>query len=200
MVKNTLKNKEKSLKLTTLGFTLIELLAVIVILAIIALIAIPIILNIISDGKEKSALISVDNYLRAVENAIAKETMKNPNTNYDGKYTINSDGKVISSTEKGDIQVEYNGEGLKSGTIVIGNGKVENSGLLKVDNINVKVNNGKINVLKNIEKSYLVNGSSFNARIKTLANDKDMTSHSSDNIVESIEFLSLGMLPDGYTL
>ena len=45
------------------GFTLIELLAVLVILAIIALIAIPIVLNIISDSKEKARERSIDNVI-----------------------------------------------------------------------------------------------------------------------------------------
>jgi len=51
------------------GFTLIELLAVIVILAIIALIATPIILGIIRDSQENSALRSVEGYGSAVETA-----------------------------------------------------------------------------------------------------------------------------------
>ena len=182
------------------GFTLIELLAVIVILAIIALIAVPLVLNIIRDSKEKSALISVDNYLRAVENAVAKETMKNPNTNYDGKYTINSDGKVISSTEKGDITIEFNGEGLKSGIIVIGDGKVKESGLLKVDNINIKVDEGKINILESIEKSYLVSGINFNEKIKTLVTEKETRYDTQDTKIKEIEFLGYGLIADGYTL
>ena len=65
------------------GFTLIELLAVIVILAIIALIATPIILNIINDTKKESLARSAENYLRAVEQTIAKEYLNeefNPTT------------------------------------------------------------------------------------------------------------------------
>ena len=53
------------------GFTLIELLAVIVILAIIALIATPIILNVINDAREKSAVDAGYGYISAVENYIA---------------------------------------------------------------------------------------------------------------------------------
>ncbi|MDO4963092.1 MAG: prepilin-type N-terminal cleavage/methylation domain-containing protein, partial [bacterium] len=57
------------------GFTLIELLAVIVILAIIALIAVPIIIDIIEDSKKEALKRSAENYLKAVELAIAKENL-----------------------------------------------------------------------------------------------------------------------------
>ena len=58
------------------GFTLIELLAVIVILAIIALIAVPLIIDMIEDSRIKSAIISGDNYVKAVNYKIAQEEMK----------------------------------------------------------------------------------------------------------------------------
>ncbi len=57
------------------GFTLIELLAVIVILAIIYLIATPIVLNIINDTKESSNKRSIEQYAKAIENAIAREEL-----------------------------------------------------------------------------------------------------------------------------
>ena len=53
-MKKVLKNKKKSLKLTTLGFTLIELLAVIIVLSIIALIAVPIILEVVEDSRNSA--------------------------------------------------------------------------------------------------------------------------------------------------
>ena len=54
------------------AFTLIELLAVIVILAIIALIATPIILGIIKDSKDNANKRSIDNYAKAVQNALTR--------------------------------------------------------------------------------------------------------------------------------
>lgn len=54
------------------GFTLIELLAIIVILAIIAVITVPIILGIIDEAKEKSALNSVVGYGKSVEFSYSK--------------------------------------------------------------------------------------------------------------------------------
>ena len=53
------------------GFTLIELLAVIVILAIIALIATPIVMNVIDKSEKESAERSAENYIKAVDIAIA---------------------------------------------------------------------------------------------------------------------------------
>ena len=87
------------------GFTLIELLAVIVILAIVALIATPIILGIIRDSKENANKRSIDNYAKAVENAIAKYQL-------DGKkleeiIMKTTDGRNFSNVE--DFKVEYEG-------------------------------------------------------------------------------------------
>ena len=54
------------------GFTLIELLAIIVILAIIAVVTVPIILGIIDEAKEKSALNSIVGYGKSVEFSYSK--------------------------------------------------------------------------------------------------------------------------------
>ena len=53
-MKKVLKNKKKSLKLTTLAFTLIELLGVLILLAVIALITFPIIDKILSNAKNEA--------------------------------------------------------------------------------------------------------------------------------------------------
>ncbi len=58
------------------GFTLIELLAVIVILAVIALIATPLIMNVIDDARRGSAKNGAYGYVKALENTIATEMIK----------------------------------------------------------------------------------------------------------------------------
>lgn len=75
-MKKNRRNKQNSLKLTTLGFTLIELIVVLVILAIIVIIAVPIVINILDKAEEKSKKRSVDNYARAVEYASASYKME----------------------------------------------------------------------------------------------------------------------------
>ena len=67
-MKKVLKNKRKSLKLTTLGFTLVELLAVVVLLAIVALIATPIIGNVIETSEESANQRSIEGYADAIRN------------------------------------------------------------------------------------------------------------------------------------
>ena len=59
-------------KMNKKGFTLIELLAIIVILAIIAVITVPLILGIIDEAKEKSAVSSVVGYGKSVEFSYSK--------------------------------------------------------------------------------------------------------------------------------
>ena len=123
MIKNTLKNKGKSLKLTTLGFTLIELLAVIVILAIIALIATPIVLSIIDDTKKSSMLRSAEMYLNGVENSVMKENM-NEGGNYRPNDCTITNGLVKCDDYEG-IAVEVDGEVPQDGsTIKFENGKI----------------------------------------------------------------------------
>ena len=86
------------------GFTLIELLAVIVILAIIALIAVPIVINIINDARESGYKRSIDNYGKAVEQAIATYQIYHPNddmtreyntTSLEAKVTVNYEGSRV---------------------------------------------------------------------------------------------------------
>ena len=137
-MKKELKNKQKSLKLTTFGFTLIELLAVIVILAIIALIATPIVLNIIDDAKKESDLRSGEFYLKGLELSIAQATLKGQNIT-DGVYNIMLNGNVCLETYDSDkkeckdrdgnpnnneLIVEVKGKVPSLGTIVIENGQI----------------------------------------------------------------------------
>ena len=75
-MKKVLKNKKKSLKLTTLAFTLIELLAVIIILAIVALIATPIILDVIEDARISAGQSEAQMILGGINNYCATEDVK----------------------------------------------------------------------------------------------------------------------------
>ncbi len=99
------------------GFTLIELLAVLLILAFISLIAIPQVLNLIRDSKEKSYLISAQNYVRAVEEALYIENIDeefNPN-----ECKIKSDGNLLCDT--GELKIETGGSRPNNGNIYLKN-------------------------------------------------------------------------------
>ncbi|MDO4962814.1 MAG: prepilin-type N-terminal cleavage/methylation domain-containing protein [bacterium] len=102
------------------GFTLIELLAVIVILAIIALIAVPIIIDIIEDSKKEALKRSAENYLKAVELAIAKE-------NLNGEFNPNNCTIESGITKCGDktLNVTVDGEIPDSGEFTLVNGTIK---------------------------------------------------------------------------
>lgn len=101
------------------GFTLIELLAVIVILAIIALIATPIILGIIKDAREQGNQRSVDNYAKAVQNAVVRNQLSE-NNNISGCFTT-EDGTNLTLLDKTEssLMIEYEGSGIKCNIIEI---------------------------------------------------------------------------------
>ena len=121
------------------GFTLIELLAVIVILAIIAIIAVPIILGIVNDSKNQSAVMSAKYYIEAAELAIARK-------NLDGELNASScevveENDTTNNLQIGDlmcgttpVKVEIDGEKPESGTIIFSNGKVTTITNLKISN------------------------------------------------------------------
>ena len=112
------------------GFTLIELLAVIIVLAIIALIATPIILNIIDSSRESSNSISINNYIKAIENSIALKEMHNEII-LDGTYEITLDGNICLSEYKDSfcsdiLKIEIDGTRPTSGYIKIKGKRVDN--------------------------------------------------------------------------
>ena len=186
------------------GFTLIELLAVLIVLAIIALIAVPIVLNVIKDSKEKSAKISVQNYLKAVEVAVMNKDLDIETKNLDGEYDIINNGKQIQSSNN-TINIEYNGEGLTSGRIKIENLKITEIKKGRIDNWDIDWKEGEALKLKQHKeeiKVTLLAGTNFNVKIKQLANpDKQISSHATaDTTVTSIEFYSNEELPSDYTL
>ena len=109
------------------GFTLIELLAVIVILAIIALIATPIIMGVIEDARKGANKDATLGYVKAVENTIAQEMIKNPN------MTVNetqNDVDKIACTGCGEggtqtsISVNYQGTKPEGVALTVKDGKV----------------------------------------------------------------------------
>ena len=193
------------MKIKKNAFTLIELLAVIVILALIALIATPIILDVINDSKKSSTELSLKNYLRAVELAVSNESLKNPTVNLNVICRIDekSNGKELDCGTGESIKLEYTGEGLISGIIVLEKGVVTRllNGTLKGTNKDIEFEQGKIIYTPNVTKSTLVTGQTFNIKIKQLANPntEDITHATEDSNIVSIEFYSRGLLPNGYT-
>ncbi len=183
------------------GFTLVELLAVIVILAIIALIAVPTILHIIEESKIKSLEISTSEYIRAVNISLMNKGI-NENVS-DGLYTITDDGKKIVLGDK-EIDIEYEGKGLKSGQLLIEDSKVVI--VLKgfIDDYYARVNGDDITILKSLNENDLAGGTSFNEKIKKLVGNQNtdgtaVSSKTIDKKVKRIEFLQDGVLPEGYT-
>ncbi len=101
-----------------IGFTLIELLAVIVILAIIALIAVPQVIKILNKARISAALDSSDGYIKAVENKIVLEEMKDKeNKITDGTHLVK------------DLDIDYKGKGPSSGVVVVEKMNIKNARL-----------------------------------------------------------------------
>ncbi len=122
------------------GFTLIELLAVIVVLAIIALIATPIVMNTIKKSQKGAAERSADNYIDAVETAVATARLDN-NDVPDGTYTIDENGNLlVPSLPNGKLTIEMNGNKPKGGTITIKNGQVTTDSKMTVGSYEVSYN------------------------------------------------------------
>ena len=196
------------------AFTLIELLAVIAILSIIALIAVPIVINIIRDTKEKAIKLNAENYMGAVELAVADGHMvKGEKVLISGTYDIIENGKVIKLIkdsndnpileEKDQIElpVEYKGDGLKDGEVKLIDGEVRGLTGVKTDEgYDLLIIMGEVKIIKNASPVTLTTGQNFNAKIKTLVSGTDTKYNVSDTKVKSIEFLGYGIIPSGYTL
>ena len=120
------------------GFTLIELLAVIVVLAIIALIATPIVMNTIKKSQKEAAKRSAENYIDAVETAVATERL-NGNI-LEGTYTINDKGNLEGNGLEKPLEIEMKGNKPKSGTITIKSGQVTNNSTMTVGSYEVAYN------------------------------------------------------------
>ncbi len=178
------------------GFTLIELLAVIVILAIIALITVPLVLNIVQESKINSLKISAEEYIRTVNLSLINEQI---NTNVsDGLYMIENNGKTISLGDK-KIDVEYNGNSIESGGLLVENKRVVKIIKGKIDDYYARIENENIKLYKEINASMLVSGETFNKKIKTLVGYSGATISTVDDKVNEIIFLPENMIPYGYT-
>ena len=122
------------------GFTLIELLAVIVVLAIIALIATPIVMNTIKKSQKGAAERSADNYISAVETAVATTKLDSDDVP-DGTYTIDENGNLlVPSLPNGKLTIEMNGNKPTGGTITISNGQVTTASKMTVGSYEVAYN------------------------------------------------------------
>ena len=122
------------------GFTLIELLAVIVVLAIIALIATPIVMNTIKKSQKGAAERSAENYIDAVETAVATAKLDSDGVP-DGTYQIDSEGNLTGEgLPDGKLTIEMNGNKPKSGTITIKNGQVTTDSKMTVGSYEVAYN------------------------------------------------------------
>ncbi len=133
------------------GFTLIELLAVIVVLAIIALIATPIVLNLINNAKEGAAKSSATAYVKAVENGVVQELVKNSNGKYTGKFKVDSTGlKLVSDTDNNvKITVDVSGKLPKENSyVVLGENGTVVSAYFTIDSYNVQYSDGVANIVK----------------------------------------------------
>ena len=89
------------------GFTLIELLAVILILAIVALIAVPIVSNVINESKEKAAKVTAQNYVKAIEDKIAKDKLLGRKNFLSGRtYQVEEDTELIDKDNGNVSQID----------------------------------------------------------------------------------------------
>ncbi|MBR6690146.1 MAG: type II secretion system protein [Bacilli bacterium] len=104
------------------GFTLVELLAVIIILAVVIMILAPTVLKTINKSRSEANEISVNNYIKAVEQKYFEENLENnfePNVCY-----VESNGNLLCDDIKEEIKIEVDGARPESGLINFDNGKV----------------------------------------------------------------------------
>ena len=114
------------------GFTLIELLAVIVILPIIALIATPMILNVIEEAKQKSAIVSAENYMYGIEQYVVLQEAEKYNEKIQNNkiYRVEEetvfevDETILSNEMRLNEIIKIKGEYPKDGYVEIGENKI----------------------------------------------------------------------------
>lgn len=131
------------------GFTLIELLAVIVILAVIALIATPLIMNVIDDARRGSAKNGAYGYVKALENTIATEMIKDVTISPMGTQAtvgqvvftkLANDGNI---TDAGSKKINYKGTKPERHNLNIINGTVGNGSCIVISGYGFQMNNNE---------------------------------------------------------
>ncbi len=131
------------------GFTLIELLAVIVILAVIALIATPLIMGVIDDARKGSAKNGAYGYVKAMENTIATEMIKDTTISPDspqtevGKVTFTPLMNSGAAGTKKKADINYKGTKPDRHNLVITNGTVGNGSCIVVSGYGFKMENNE---------------------------------------------------------
>lgn len=182
------------------GFTLIELLAVLILLAIIALIVTPIVLGAISDSRKSSMKVSVEHYVDAIEIAVSHGNVNTEYGTLDGIYEISNDGRTLTREDGATLTLTYDGKGLTEGMIIVENGLVKQIINGPIDKWYAGIISGKVELVDEISNSNtLLTGQEFNAAIKNLVIEEEVTHESEDIIITSIEFLPYGLLPKGHT-
>ena len=101
------------------GFTLVELLAVIVVLAILALVAIPIVGDVIDEGKIGAMENSVIFYVKEIESKFSEWTIEGIPEGV--IYTTNDSGRMFLTVSNLDNVLKFEGKKPKNGTVEIDN-------------------------------------------------------------------------------
>ena len=138
------------MKSNSKGFTLIELLAVIVILAVIALIATPLIMGVIDDARKGSAKNGAYGYVKAMENTIATEMIKD--TTISPSTTQTNVGNVVFDSRGNNGQIttgsatkpiNFKGTRPDRHNITITNGTVGNGSCITISGYSFSMTNGE---------------------------------------------------------
>ena len=137
------------MKTNSKGFTLIELLAVIVILAVIALIATPLIMGVIDDARKGSAKNGAYGYVKALENTVATEMIKDTTISPDspqkevGKVSFTPLMNDGSEGTKKKADINYKGTKPDRHSLKIVNGTVGDDSCIVVSGYGFKMSSGE---------------------------------------------------------
>ena len=113
---------------------------------------------------------------------------------------MSDNGHVLTRDSETILNIEFNGNGIETGTVEIKNGKVVKIRNTMIQGYYVKIVDGEVTIYNKLPESKIVTGSSFNSLIKTLVNGKSNSqTYYSDTVVTNIEFLPNEKIPIGYT-
>ena len=137
------------MKSNSKGFTLIELLAVIVILAVIALIATPLIMGVIDDARKGSAKNGAYGYVKALENTIATEMIKDTTISPSPIQTTVGQVVFTKRTNNGNMEdagtrgINYKGTKPSRHNLNIINGTVGNGSCIVISGYGFQMNHNE---------------------------------------------------------